>query len=184
MCCDIHHPLAFSSSDPIIVHQPPRLPIRSQLAKYTMGPQECKLCEALEDWRDEKTVEIYGRSHLIDLGPTVVMGDSVLDRIVDCSHFEKIKIIEDLRKETHWSVNDDLAREVITIIHRIIPISLYTTTPLQQRPLSNTVSAPNNGLAQHPALNPPAGVKRVSRCSACGQPGHNSKLLLCSPYLH
>jgi hypothetical protein len=27
-----------------------------------MGPQEHKLCEALEDWRDQKTVEIYGRS--------------------------------------------------------------------------------------------------------------------------
>ncbi|KAG2137187.1 hypothetical protein BD769DRAFT_1351874, partial [Suillus cothurnatus] len=183
VCCDIHHPLVFSSFERIIVPQLPRLPICSQLAKYTMGPQECKLCEALEDWRDEKTVEIHGHSHLIDLGPTIVMGDSILDRIVDCAHFEKIKTIEDLRKETHWSANDDLAREVISIIHHIIPISLYVTTPLQQCPLSNTVSTPNNGLARNPALNPPTGVKRVLRCSACGQAGHNSKSFLCSPYL-
>jgi hypothetical protein len=71
-----------------------------------MGPQEHKLCEALEDWRDHKTVEIYGCSHLIDLGPTVVMGDTVLDRIIDCAHHEKIKVIQDLHKETHWSIND------------------------------------------------------------------------------
>ncbi|KAG1724446.1 uncharacterized protein EDB91DRAFT_1062838, partial [Suillus paluster] len=100
VCCDIHHPLAFSSSDTVIP-QPPRLPIHSRLAKYTMGPQEYKLCEALEDWRDQKTVEIYGRSPLIDLGPTVVMGDSVLDRIIDCAHHEKIRVIQDLHKETH-----------------------------------------------------------------------------------
>ncbi|KAG0694255.1 P-loop containing nucleoside triphosphate hydrolase protein [Suillus ampliporus] len=183
VCCDIHHPLAFSLFNPIIVPQLPRLPIRSRLAKYTMGPQEFKLCEALEDWRDQKTVEIYGRSHLIDLGPTVVMGDSVLDQIVDCAHFQKIKIADDLRKETHWSVNDNLAREVIAIIHRIIPISLYTTAPLKQRPLPTTVNAPNSGLGQHPAHvasnGPPAGVKKVQKCSACGQAGHNKRGRVC-----
>jgi len=147
-----------------------------------MDSQERKLCEALEDWRDQKTVEIYGRSHLIDLGPTVVMGDSVLDRIVDCAHFQKIKVADDLRKETHWSVNDNLAKEVITIIHHIIPISLYTTAPLQQRPLSTIVHAPNSGLAQPPSAHiasngPPAGVKKLQKCSACGQAGHNSKFL-------
>ncbi|KAG1839400.1 hypothetical protein DFJ58DRAFT_733343 [Suillus subalutaceus] len=118
-----------------------------------------------------------GRSHLIDLCPTVVMGDSVLDRIVDCTHFEKIKIVEDLRKETHWPVNDDLAREVISLIHHIIPISLYTTAPLQQRPLSTT--ALNNGSAQHPVLAPPNGMRKVSKCSACGQPGHHKRGRVC-----
>ncbi|KAG1779314.1 hypothetical protein EV702DRAFT_1195288 [Suillus placidus] len=186
VCCDIHHPLAFSSFDPIIVPQPPRLPIRSRLAKYTMGPQEFKLCEALEDWRDQKTVEIYGHPHLINLGPTVVMGDSVLDRIVDCAHFQKIKITDNLHKETHWSVNDNLAREVIAIIHRIIPISLYTTAPLKQCPLEAlplTVNAPNSGLAQHsahiPSNGPPAGVKKVQKCSTCGQAGHNKRGRIC-----
>ncbi|KAG1888914.1 uncharacterized protein F5891DRAFT_966066 [Suillus fuscotomentosus] len=171
VCCDIHHPLAFSSFDPIVAYQPPRLPMRSRLAKYTMESQEHKLCKALEDWRDQKTVEIYGRSHLIDLGPTVVMGDMVLDRIVDCAHFQKIKVAKDLRKETHWSVNDDLAKEVIAIIHCIIPISLYTTAPLQQCPLSTIVHAPNSRLVA--SNGPPADVKKVQKCSACGQTGHN-----------
>ncbi|KAG1889560.1 P-loop containing nucleoside triphosphate hydrolase protein [Suillus subluteus] len=160
------------------------LPIRSRLAKYTMDSQEHKLCEALEDWRDQKTVEIYGRSHLIDLGPTVVMGNSVLDQIVDCAHFQKIKVADDLRKETHWSVNDNLTKEVIAIIHCIIPISLYTTAPLQQRPLSTTVHAPNSGLAQPPSAHitsngPPAGVKKLQKCSACGQAGHNKRGRVC-----
>ncbi|KAG1760081.1 hypothetical protein EDD22DRAFT_756366, partial [Suillus occidentalis] len=70
----------------------------------------------LEDWRDQKTVEIYGCSHLIDLGPTVVMGNLVLDWIIGCAHFQKIKVADDLCKETHWSINDNLAKEVITII--------------------------------------------------------------------
>jgi hypothetical protein len=153
-----------------------------------MGPQEHKLCEALEDWRDQKTVEIYGCSHLIDLGPTVVMGDTVLDQIIDCTHHEKIKVIQDLHKETHWSINDNLAREVIAIIHQIIPISLYTTAPLQQHPLSTTVNTPISGLPQCSSLasnNPPAGTKKVQKCSACGQPGHNSEFLhLFSLYSH
>ncbi|KAG1720909.1 uncharacterized protein EDB91DRAFT_1088657 [Suillus paluster] len=146
-------------------------------------PKEFKLCEALEDCRDQKTVEIYGRSHLIDLGPTIVMGDSALDWIVDCTHFQKIKITDDLRKETHWSVNDNLAREVIAIIHRIIPISLYTTAPLKQCPLPTTVNAPNSGLDQHSAHiasnGPPAGVKKVQKCSTCGQAGHNKHGHIC-----
>lgn len=175
VCCDIHHPFAFPLFD-TLVPQPPKLPNRSRLPNYSMGPKEYELCEALEDWREEKMAEKYGRSHLIDIGPSIIMSDSILDRLVNCAHHEKIKTIEDFRKETHWLATDKYGPEVLAIIHRIIPVKVVsvalTNTPLQRRPLSTVANPPRGGNVALPST--VSAVKKTNRCSACQQEGHNS----------
>lgn len=175
VCCDIHHPFAFPLFD-TLVPQPPKLPNRSRLPNYSMGPKEYELCEALEDWREEKMAEKYGRSHLIDIGPSIIMSDSILDRLVNCAHHEKIKTIEDFRKETHWLATDKYEPEVLAIIHRIIPVKVVsvalTNTPLQRRPLSTVANPPRGGNVALPST--VSAVKKTNRCSACQQEGHNS----------
>lgn len=138
-----------------------------------MGPDEYKLCEALEDWREQKTRETHGESHLMDIGPSLVMPDEVLDRIVACAHYLKIKSVEDLKRETHWSKTNQFGIEVISLIHHIIPVptasAVLTTTPLQPRSIPQTltslpeVSLSNLALKKH-------------KCSACGVEGHNRML--------
>jgi hypothetical protein len=105
-----------------------------------MGPKEYKLCEALEDWREEKMAEKYGCSHLIDISPATIMEDLVLDCLVNCVHHEKIRTIEDLCKETHWLATDKFGSEVLAITHHIIPAKVIkrvtlTNAPLQRFPL-------------------------------------------------
>ncbi|KAG2139340.1 hypothetical protein DEU56DRAFT_735728 [Suillus clintonianus] len=176
VCCDIHHPSAFLLFDTHIP-QPPKLPNRSRLPNYAMGPKEYELCEALEDWREEKMAEKYGHSHLIDIDPAIIMADSVLDCLVNCAHHEKIRTIEDLRKETHWSSADKFGSEVLAIIHHIIPVKVIvraalTNAPLQRDPLSTTSNPPRAGNVALPST--VSDVKKTNRCSACQQEGHNS----------
>jgi hypothetical protein len=111
-----------------------------------MGSKEYELREALEDWREEKTAEIYGRSYLIDIGPAIVMGNLVLERLVNCAHHAKINSVNDIRKETHWTNTQTFGSEVLSIILRIIPAvplsQAYTTAPLQRGPISATLNLP------------------------------------------
>src|SRR5258705_7684186 len=111
-----------------------------------MGPKDHELCDALEDWREEKTRKIHGESHLIDIGPSLIMPDGVLDRIVACAHYLKIKSVEDLKRETHWSKTNQFGTEVLSLIHHIIPVpvtsAVFTTAPLQPRRSIPHTSAP------------------------------------------
>ncbi|KIK74047.1 hypothetical protein PAXRUDRAFT_113888, partial [Paxillus rubicundulus Ve08.2h10] len=132
ICCNIHHPNTFHLFDSSFVPVP-KLPNRSRLNKFKMGPKEYELCEALEDWREGKTCEIHGELNLIDIGPSLVMPDDILDCIMTCAHYLKIKSVDDLRCETHWSKTNQFGAEVIYVIHHIIHIPItpvvFTTTP-------------------------------------------------------
>lgn len=179
ICCDIHHPTVFifldSSFDP-----PPKLPNRSHLKKFIMGSKEYELSEALEEWREMKTCVTYGESHLIDIGPSIVMPDDVLDRIVACGHYRKIKTLNDLRQETHWNRSNQFGSEVIALIHRIVPhpvtSAVFTTAPLQPRSPQTSLSLPgtssNNLTTQCPLS--VTHQSRKKKCTACGLEGHNS----------
>jgi hypothetical protein len=138
-----------------------------------MGPKEYELCEVLEDWREEKMAEKYGCSHLIDIGPSIIMSDSILNCFVNCAHHEKMKTIEDLCKENHWPATDKYRPEVLNIIHHIIPVKVIsvalTNTPLQHGPLLNPPRGGNVALPSTVSV-----VKKMNRCSTCQQEGHNS----------
>ncbi|KAG2148115.1 P-loop containing nucleoside triphosphate hydrolase protein [Suillus clintonianus] len=190
-CCDIHHPNAFLFFD-AIVPTLPKAPQRSRLPKHTtMGPAGFDLCGSLEDWREAVTRRVYGDSNLCDYGPSLVMPDSVLDRIVDCAQHTKIVTIQDLRKETRWSGSDEFGGDIITIIHRLFPVPasapVLTLAPLQHQSSSVSVNnSANNNSANNSANNnatPPSNplqstARKASRCSACNIEGHNSRFLL------
>jgi len=150
-----------------------------------MNSKEYKLSEALEEWREMKTHVIYGESHLIDIGPSIVMPDDVLDRIVACGHYHKIKTLDDLRQETHWNRSNQFGAELVALIHRIIPHpitpAVFTTTPLQPRSPQTSLSLPGTS-SSNPTTRCPLSAtdlsvqSRKKKCTACGLEGHNSSL--------
>ncbi|KAI5995606.1 hypothetical protein EDD15DRAFT_2164647 [Pisolithus albus] len=167
ICCDIHHPSAFSSFEPHLP-KPPRASPRSRLPKFTKDKYDYKLEEALLDWREDKTVAVYGWACLSDHG-AVVMTSTTLNRIVDCAHHRKIQTLEDLKRETGWMNSDRYGDEVISLIqqHAAPTTSLLISTPLRLRGtalVGEETATPSN-----------VPMKRRSRCSACGQEGHNGK---------
>ncbi|KIK74048.1 hypothetical protein PAXRUDRAFT_176847, partial [Paxillus rubicundulus Ve08.2h10] len=194
ICCNIHHPNTFHLFDSSFVPVP-KLPNRSRLNKFKMGPKEYELCEALEDWREGKTCEIHGELNLIDIGPSLVMPDDILDCIMTCAHYLKIKSVDDLRHETHWSKTNQFGAEVIYVIHHIIHIPItpvvFTTTPLQsqcsilQTSMSFPVTPSSVNLSMSWQLPAELGHQsettsnlssKKNKCSACGLEGHNHTL--------
>ncbi|KIJ18399.1 hypothetical protein PAXINDRAFT_71362 [Paxillus involutus ATCC 200175] len=130
---------------------------------------------AAEDWREEKTKQMHGESHLTDLGPGLVMPNTVLDRIVACAHHCKIKTTDDLCKETHWSSTDCFGTEVVALVHHIIlvpmPQAVLTTVPLQSRPVPSSNSAIIGSTRAHQL--------QKNKCGACGLEGHNRRNRVC-----
>ena len=84
VCCDIHHPSEFLAYDSNI--QKPAAHSRSRIQKYPKEKHNFMLQDALDDWHDEKTTAVYGWARLNDLGPALIMPNSILDRIVDYAH--------------------------------------------------------------------------------------------------
>ena len=93
-CCDIHDPTAFLPYDSH-VQRPPCIPKPSRLPKYTKDEHDYELALALDDWRVEKTKEVYGWACLNNYGASLIMPNNTLDRIVDCAHHRKIQTPQD-----------------------------------------------------------------------------------------
>ncbi|KAH7917215.1 hypothetical protein BV22DRAFT_1026812 [Leucogyrophana mollusca] len=180
VCCDIHHPNSFTS---YISTAPklPKAPARSRIAKFSMATADYSLLDALEDWRETKTAQLFGHAHLHDLGPGLVMTDSVVDRIVNCAHHHKIKTASDLKKETRWIYTDKYGDEVVTLILRLAPLPVpqapLVSTPLQPCRAAYNVASSSNTPARTPSTPTPAAKPRKkTRCGACGEEGHNGML--------
>ncbi|KIM60425.1 hypothetical protein SCLCIDRAFT_16347 [Scleroderma citrinum Foug A] len=136
-----------------------------------MGSKEYELSKALEEWREMKTHVTYGESHLIDIRPSIVMPDDVLDHI------------------THWNRSNQFGSEVIALIHCIIPhpvtSAVFTTAPLQpcspQTSLSLPGTSSNNLTTQCPLS--VTHQSRKKKCTACGLEGHNRcNCVVCSKH--
>ncbi|KAF8152225.1 hypothetical protein B0H34DRAFT_724382 [Crassisporium funariophilum] len=138
-----------------------------------MSDDDTQLCNALEDWREEKTKLTYGVAHLIDLGPTLIMPNEVLDRIVDCAHHLKIRTTEDLARETQWDEATLWGPQILTIVQRFQPAPAMppplSSVPLALQPLSTLP-------IQHSAATKD---RSKTRCGACGKVGHNRSNRLC-----
>lgn len=138
VCCDLHNPSAseFLSSVSVTAQLKSTNVQRSRLPKDTKDTKDAtdhKLRVALSDWREMKTAEIYGWPSLNDQGPSLVMPNYVLNRVVDCAHHHKLQTIQDLRKETTWSDVDRFGEEVLAIIQRHAALcpSPFCSTPLR-----------------------------------------------------
>ena len=194
VCCDIHDPSVFSLFEADV----PRMSQTTQWSygtKYTQTEQDHMLGDAIHDWREEKTSAIFGWATLNDFGPCLVMPNSTLDCIVDCAHRNKIKTLQDLKKETGWTEADRLGNELIALIQRHIPpySSPLASTLLSRQVLQGSVlsslnldsllplpwptpitSAPVMGPCQLPTTSSGGGhVRCRNKCSACRQEGHN-----------
>ncbi|KAG1785091.1 uncharacterized protein HD556DRAFT_1250440 [Suillus plorans] len=168
ICCDIHHPNHFTQCTSHIEKTATMLP-RSRIAKYEKTKNNFALQDVLDEWREQKTVDVYGWHHLNDLGPTIVMPNTMLDHVVDCAHHHKLQNIVDLKKETGWTDTGKFGEEVIALIKKYVPLphsALFTATPL--RLISTPITTP-----QLPTPVPAAVERRRNRCSACGLEGHN-----------
>ncbi|KIK12388.1 hypothetical protein PISMIDRAFT_120344 [Pisolithus microcarpus 441] len=137
---------------------------------------------ALLDWREDKTVAVYGWACLNDHGP-VIMTATTLNRVVDCAHHHKIQTREDLKRETAWMNSDQYGDEIVNLIkqHAAPATSLLVSTPLRIRGMA-LGGDQTAGPSTSPHLTPPSSnipSKRRSRCSACGQEGHNARNRVC-----
>ncbi|KAI6096632.1 hypothetical protein F5141DRAFT_971147, partial [Pisolithus sp. B1] len=187
-CCDIHDPSAFSSFGSQLP-KPSRVSQRSRLPKYMKGKYDYKLEEALLDRCEDKMVAIYGWACLNDHG-AVVMTSAMLNRIVNCAHHQKIQTCQDLKRETGWMNSDQFGDEVLNLIQQhatpTTATSLLVSTPLRHRGVAineELTAGPSSShfttifSASGDSSNIP--MKRRSRCSACGQEGHNGEYSTC-----
>jgi hypothetical protein len=144
-----------------------------------MEKKEFDLCDALEDWRETKVVSERGAACVMDYGPGFILLTTTLDRIVDCAHQLKLRTMVDLLRETHWSGVALYGEEVLAIVIRFIPppsnLPLLTQAPLLSWPALQPYSPSQGQSTARTALVSTLGARK-NKCSACGLPGHNSKL--------
>ncbi len=98
------------------------------------------LWKLLDDWRQTKAVEDYGILVAKRNGPALIMPKGIIDRVVDCAHYEKIKNLQDLRRETGWNCPDEIGLTVVALVaaHGSPPAPIpkaTTTTTLPSNPM-------------------------------------------------
>lgn len=167
LCCDLHNPSSFDNFI-VPIQKVARAPVHSRLNEYKMTPMDMKLYNVLEDWREEKTITVYGWAHFQNLGPTLIMPTDVLTRIVDCAHYFKISLKVDLARETKWDEVENWGTEVIDLILKILPLP----APLPPSPAPTTLwMLPIQVSSAAPV--PLAASRKLVTCSRCGNTGHN-----------
>lgn len=179
MCCDIHNPELLSQCKSTLLKIPRQLGPSRLVERSTTGEDKDKqrnldagLRQALEAWRRDTTVKEYGRANLRVLGLSLVMGDNVRDRIVDCARHNKIKTITDISRETKWARAVEYGTEVITIIEKHYPPPVIDLTAMSTMQPSLTEHDPLCNQTSSEPL-PPLGKRQVT-CSLCGGRGHTS----------
>ncbi|KAF8219277.1 hypothetical protein L208DRAFT_1341853, partial [Tricholoma matsutake] len=182
ICCDLHNPTPFNFFK-VSPQKSDRLPPWSRLVLgYKMVGEDHQLREALDNWWEKATAARYGWAHLHDLGPTLIMPNEVLNRIIDCAHYHKINSTSELKNETRWDEIEQCGDEVLEIIQCLRPqvsaASPLTTTPLRTLPTPIRPSTPALNLASPnlPTSTTTANHSK-SRCSTCGLVGHNGKFM-------
>ncbi|KIK79487.1 hypothetical protein PAXRUDRAFT_161202 [Paxillus rubicundulus Ve08.2h10] len=185
VCCNIHASAEFPpyTSD---VPKPPTIPQCSRIPQYTKGKHNFDLVNTLNDWQEAKTTTIFGWASLNNHGPSLIMPNTTLDHIVNCTHHHKIHTAQDLKQETGWMDTEHFGMEVMAIIQRH---ALPLPSPFVSMPLRPT-SSNNISITSH--LRPPTPSSPIShmihllnipkwhnKCSACGHEGHNAHNRIC-----
>jgi hypothetical protein len=190
LCCDLHNPAPFASFLEVQVVKTTRQPARSALDEVARNETDQNLQHDLEKWRCEETEKLYGRNHLRNLGPGLIMGDDVW-RIVDCAHFSKISTTADLDKQTKWThASSDFGSAIIAIIRKHYPLlpqpppfpqpsqSQSTTFIPYMLQSSRSQAIQSNSLPllqnMQNSLASSSKPRRRPTCSVCGVEGHTS----------
>jgi hypothetical protein len=130
---------------------------------------------ALEMWRRDKVATKYGRAALRNLGPSLVMGEKVRDRIVDCARHGKIETIAHIERETKWINALEFGLEIIKIITQYYPSPPSRLNASQaMSPLSDETQPALDDIEMSKLAPQPAKRQSVT-CSLCGMKGHTSE---------
>lgn len=86
--------------------------------QYKDTATDVALIQALHQFRCRLTEELFGEPILRNMGPSIIMGDDTIQRLVDCARQFKIRDLTDLWRETKWVRYKDLGGEVLTLLHR------------------------------------------------------------------
>lgn len=87
---------------------------------YTMSDKDREFRDALHQFRRTKMKEVFGLAVLCNLGPGLIMGDSVLDRIADCARVNKLTSLDALYRETKWDQTWDLGDAVLAVVYQCV----------------------------------------------------------------
>lgn len=82
---------------------------------------DAALYKSLDDWRHDTTVRVYGEGNLRDYGTALVLPTPILERILVCAHYGKIKTADDLKREASWGQATQYGSEVVAIINQVYP---------------------------------------------------------------
>lgn len=125
-CCDIHHPEHFST----ITMTPAakdKQTCRSTLKDYNRTSRDYELRNELRRWRAIKASVVFGLAHFANIGGSLVLPNEMLDRVVDCVHFDKIQSIADLKQQVQWSEADIYGEEIMTIVRKYAVVAKQGT---------------------------------------------------------
>ncbi|KZP14844.1 P-loop containing nucleoside triphosphate hydrolase protein [Athelia psychrophila] len=79
---------------------------RAHIPKYDTQPHNMELRKALHQFRKDETIKVFNLVTLKNIGPSIILSNALLDRIVDCAHVRKISTIDHLKHETQWNRAD------------------------------------------------------------------------------
>ena len=158
-------------------------------------PIDMDLHQALHQFRKDCMSTKYGAAMLKDLGPSLILSNEILQRIIDAAHAGRIATVGDIKREVKWSRVDEFGEDVVRIVlaHPTpLPAPPRTSTPVRARlkevthPLFALAPAPlrlatsetirttvdtNLSLGATPSLATNKS-KRVYTCGICGIQGH------------
>ncbi|KAI1784996.1 P-loop containing nucleoside triphosphate hydrolase protein [Ganoderma leucocontextum] len=127
LCSPAHPVFAILPAAPL--PQPPRPRASKVPSKYTMSDKDREFQTALNKLRRDRTQILFGLAILNNLGPDLIMGDSILERIAHCARAHKLGSLDDLYRETKWDQTWELGEQVL----QLVMVYVYCELRLPQR---------------------------------------------------
>ena len=137
---------------------------RKAKTDYIATGRDKRLWGLLLEWRQEAYEWIWGGVDPLNMGETLIIGNEMLQRIVDKAHWQDLKKPEEIIACTRWDDRFGLVDEILDIIkttHRPTVLPLTTMTPRTTPSVRGVSAAP----ARHQRSS-------TIRCGQCQQIGH------------
>ena len=114
VCCELCNPQDFETLAHISIekHRPQRSRSRINSTQH-ITPVEIQLRNALDEFRTTETEWKYGRANLINIGPSLVLPDAVLSRLIDCARVHKLSSTADIARETWWVGSEEYGEAIL-----------------------------------------------------------------------
>lgn len=181
MCCDLCKPDEVDSFLPIrqdTAASKTRRKNKIKLDKFALSEAEESLKNALFRWRKERAQELY--DELDYYGEDIFIHHRIIGEIVALAHKNKLKDVQALKDQTRWDLADEYGHEIIELvtIHCPPPTAppLFASTPLAAGSRRHSLPAASTSAESSSATAANTRTRRATKCSACGQTGHNRKL--------